>query len=242
MTPLQLSPPPFKPMTAPIFIPSKKASTTDNEIDSLLNELDDMDDSPPKAKKAATTTTPAKQASSSKPFAATAVQPPKPKDPPQGTDDDIDRLLNELDVKLGKSPNGSTRTTGSMSPSSSSLILNEYEQPMSPPPNKPPHRENDRYTKLLENLQADLDQLGIDEAELPEEKPMKFKHLSENIDLNKLKAMNSTMQAKQEEVKADFVSVKLYHGQACLLLRILPGADGSIIFSRPSRSVEVWVP
>jgi len=238
-------PPVFKPVpvsypvsTAPIFIPKKTAA--ESEIDSLLNELDGMDSpTSPVAKKG-----PAASAAVTKPVAAAVFaapppplprqlqQPPKPKEP-SSKDDDIDRLLDELDVKLGKSPQGSMRTTGSMSPSSSSIILAEYEQPLSPPPaTKPVQHAADRYTQLLENLQADLEQLGIDETELPLEKPMKFKHLSENIDLDKLRQMSTTMQAKQEEAKTDMVSIKLYHGQACLLLRILPSADGSIILQQ----------
>ena len=60
---------------------------------------------------------------------------------------------------------------------------------------------------------------------------MKFKHLSENIDLAKLKQMSSSFQVK-EEAPLDKISVKLYHGAACLILRIPPGADGSIVLQQ----------
>ena len=60
---------------------------------------------------------------------------------------------------------------------------------------------------------------------------MKFKHLSENIDLAKLKQMSSSFQVK-EEAPLDKLSVKLYHGAACLILRITPGADGSIVLQQ----------
>lgn len=79
---------------------------------------------------------------------------------------------------------------------------------------------------LLENLQADLEKLGIDESELPEDKPIKFKHLSESIDLQKLKQMSMAV----EDVESDkVVHINLYHGNACLNLKIVPGANGTVV-------------
>jgi len=85
---------------------------------------------------------------------------------------------------------------------------------------------------MLENLQADIEQLGLDETELPEVKPIKFKHLSENIDLAKLKKMSVSFQSQTDAAPVNKVTVKLQHGNAHLMLPVLSGAEGTVVLQQ----------
>lgn len=85
---------------------------------------------------------------------------------------------------------------------------------------------------MLEDLRADLEQLGVDQTELPEEKPIKFKHLSENIDLANLKKFSVNLQRQTDEAPGNKISAKLHYGNAHLILPVLPGAEGSVVLQQ----------
>jgi len=85
---------------------------------------------------------------------------------------------------------------------------------------------------MLESLQADLDQLGLDERDLPEDNPIKFKHLSEKIDLAKRKRQSVRLLAHTDEARVDKVPTKLMYGRAALVLPVLAGAEGVIVIQQ----------
>lgn len=153
--------------------------------------------------------------------------------------DDIDQLLNELDDKVGNAlpnynsgshnnyGNGSTKTQNSRAGFQTDSTLS-------------PTLSSDRFTKLLDNLAEDLAKLGIDESEFPENQAIKYQHLTEAVDLQKMREHSMYIEHSLENIPMnEKIEVPLYYqagngnsGGRGYMLKILPGASGGVVLQQ----------